>query len=219
MQRLIHVTLASAMTMSSLGVYSDDAGGIKQALFSNPYVEAYRVTLAPGEGLPLHAGDSRTIYSLSDYTIRWTEGGETTTRRWREGEVHYHAAIEHAMENTGSTIADFLVIARTNTPLPEVESDGDAATVAGGYAAVVAEPEGARVLRVALPPGASQPLHAGAPRLVYSLNDYNVSFITPDGEVLAAELETGEMHWHDAGPHAVENTGKDTARFVIFAFP
>ncbi|MHA7815144.1 MAG: cupin domain-containing protein [Pseudohaliea sp.] len=190
----------------------------RETLFSNPYVEAYRITLAPGEAQPLHAGTQRIVYSLSDYTIRWTEDGETTSKRWREGEVHYHEALEHAAENTGNTIADFLVVARTDTPLPAVESDGDASAVAGGYATLIAEPADARVLRVALPAGARQPLHAGAPRLVYSLNDYSVSFITADGEVAEAELESGEMHWHDAGPHAVENTGDDTARFVIFAF-
>jgi len=218
MRRTIPFILASTVTMSSVGVSAENAMAHRETLFSNPYVEAYRIILAPGEAQSLHAGKQRIIYSLSDYTIRWTEEGETTSKSWREGDVHYHEALEHAAENTGNTIADFLVVARTDTPLPEAASDSDASAVAGGYAALIAEPANARVLRVALPAGARQPLHAGAPRLVYSLNDYSVSFMTPEDEVLNAELESGELHWHDAGPHAVENTGDDTARFVIFAF-
>jgi hypothetical protein len=118
----------------------------------------------------------------------------------------------------GAGTADFLVVARTDKPVPASASDGDASAVAGGYAALIAEVPGARVLRVALPAGARQPMHAGASRLVYSLNDDSVRFTTPGSEDRTADFETGDTHWHEAGPHAVENTGDEMARFVIFAF-
>lgn len=187
-----------------------------EPVFANDYVQAYRVTLAPGEGLSPHEGAERVVYSLSDYTIEWTEAGKSSSQTWREGEVHAHAALEHGLTNTGNTIADFLVVARNGAAVPDT-AVSDAAAVSGGYAALIAEPEGYRVLRVALPPRATQPLHEGYPRLVYSLNDYAVVFTGPDGLKSKVNHAGGDFHWHDAGMHAVENTGNDTARFVIFA--
>jgi len=111
MRRTIPRILASAVATSSVGVSGEDATAHRETLFSNLYVEAYRITLAPGEALPLHAGKQRIIYSLSDYTIRWTEGGETTTKRWREGGVHHHEALEHGAENTGNDTARFVIFA------------------------------------------------------------------------------------------------------------
>lgn len=203
---------------SAASVSADEQQGAKDQIFRNDYVEAYRVTLDPGEGLRPHAAGERIVYSLSDYTIRWTEAGAATTKSWREGEVHGHEALDHAIENIGNTIADFLVVVRTDTPLPAQEPESDAAAVPGGYAAVIAEPDGTRVLRVALPVGAEQPLHAGSHRLVYSLNEYSIDFTTADGETIGSEMRGGDVHWHDAGPHAARNTGDDTARFVIFAY-
>lgn len=203
---------------SAAGVSADEQPGAKEPIFSNSYVEAYRVTLDPGEGLGPHTAGERIVYSLSDYTIRWTEAGTTTTKSWREGEVHEHQALDHAIENVGNTIADFLVVERTDATLPAQPDGGDAAAVPGGYAALIAELDSARVLRVALPAGAEQPLHAGSHRLVYSLNEYAIDFATAGGETSGTEMEGGDIHWHDAGPHAVRNTGEETARFVIFAF-
>lgn len=218
MNRNVKLLVAFIAVATSARVFADSGGASPRELFSNDYLQVNRVTLSPGEGLELHRGSARIVYSLSDYTIRWTEDGESAEKGWREGGVHAHEALEHAVENTGDTIADFLVLSRTDTPLPAVDDPDDAAEVPGAYARVVAQLDGARVLRVVLPPGAEQPLHAGAPRLVYSLNDYAAVFTTPEGERTEVELKTGDVHWHEAGPHAVANAGKETARFIIFAF-
>jgi hypothetical protein len=205
------------MLCSAPALADDVPGDALQTLFANEHVEVYRATLEPGEKMPVHSGHARLVYSLSDYTIAWTERGETTTKTWRAGDVHRHEALDHAVENTGNTIADYLVVARTDRALPGVEHGAAAAEVTGGYAALIAEYDDARVLRVALPAGGRQPIHEGTARVVYSLNDYSVVFSTPDGEELEREFATGDVHWHDAGPHAVANAGDETARFVIFA--
>lgn len=218
LNRNIQLSIACALAVSSASSAVGEERAMPSPLFNNDYVSVSRVTLAPGEELPMHSGNARIVYSLSDYTILWTEGGETEEKSWREGDVHAHEPLEHAMKNTGNTIADLLIVARSDAALPANENAADAATVPGGYAAVIAELEDARVLRVALPSGAEQPLHAGAPRIVYSLNDYSVVFKTPDDDGRDVDLSTGSVHWHEAGPHAVLNSGDDTARFVIFAF-
>jgi len=218
LNRNIQLSIACALATTSATFAYGEEGAMPDPLFSNDYVSVSRLALAPGEELPMHSGNARVVYSLSDYTIRWTEDGETEENSWREGEVHAHEALEHAIKNTGTTIADLLIVSRSDAALPVIDNADDAAAVPGGYAAVIADLEDVRVLRVALPSGAEQPLHAGAPRIVYSLNDYSVVLKTPGDEGREVDLATGSVHWHDAGSHAVVNSGDDTARFVIFAF-
>ena len=168
--RLCCVALALATTASA------DGADARTRVFGNDYAAVERITLAPEQALGPHAGGHRIVYSLSDYTIDWTEDGKTERRDWREGEVHPHDASEQAVRNVGNTIADFLVVTRSGDALPARDAGADAAEVAGGYAALLGEFDGTRVLRVTLPPGARQPLHQGRPRVVYSLNGYRVAF-------------------------------------------
>jgi hypothetical protein len=217
---VIKNTLSTLLVSALMAVgpaHADDAE-MRKEVFANDYVTVNRITLAPGAGLPLHEGAARVVYSLSDYTIEWTEDGSTTSMDWREGQVHAHAALEHAVENTGNTIADLLIVSRTDKPLADAAAGSDASTVAGGYGALIADLDGVRVIRVALPPGARQPMHGGTARLVYALNDSELTFVDAAGKARKFTHETGTAHWHEAGDHAVENTGGETARYVIFAF-
>lgn len=215
------ICFAIAFVLGTLPVMSADAQGseARQHLFGNDYVDLYRVTIEPGEELPLHTGDERLVYSLSDYTIAWTEDGqgETATKIWREGDVHEHEAIDHSVKNIGNTIADFLVVVRADEPVEKSDHGKAVSEMPGSFAALIAELDHATVFRVALPAGARQPMHEGPARLIYSLNDYSLLFSTPSGDESEADFETGDVHWHDAGPHAAANIGDETARFVIFA--
>lgn len=212
------VALMAAWLGLAVGNASAADTGSRVRVFDNEYVTVERITLAPGEGLAKHAGPKRIVYSLSDYTIAWTEDGKEESRTWREGDVHAHEALDHAVENTGNTVAEYLVVARTSKALPDATAGADASDIAGGYGALLGEFDGARVLRVALPPGARQPLHGGRARLVYALNDHRVLFATEDGDQREVAHRAGEVHWHEAGRHAVENAGEETARYVLFAF-
>lgn len=216
-RQMLVIILATGMVGGVAPARAAD-GEKRERLFENAYVTVDRITLAPGEGLARHSGPERIVYSLSDYTIAWTEAGDTATKSWRAGDVHAHAALDHEVENAGNTIAEYLVVARTSSALPPAEGEVDAAEIAGGYAAVLADFDSARVLRVSLPPGVRQPLHHGRARLVYVLNDQQLVFLTDGGERREVAHGEGELHWHDAGRHAVENTGETTARFVLFAF-
>lgn len=210
--------LALGLVLSAGAAIAADEGS-RERVFENAYVVVDRITLAPGEALARHAGEDRVVYSLSDYTIRWTEAGEPETRSWRMGDVHRHEALDHAVENTGSTVAEYLVVARTGEPLPATAVEADASQIEGGYAALLGSFEGTRVLRVGLPAGARQPMHDGGARLVYTLNDQQLVYFTgDDAEGQKTAHAAGTFHWHEAGRHAVENAGTTTARYVLFAF-
>ena len=190
-------------------------------ILENDYVKVMLFELKPNAGLPLHQGEPRLVYALSDYTIDWTEAGNTTEKSWQSGDAHWHEAGAHAIKNTGTSDARFLVVSRTSTPLPEVGADAlsqDASAVDTMHADVVYENDHVRLMKVSLPAGESQPMHQGANRLLYALSSYEIAYASDQTDTVRTSFEAGEAHWHGADEHAVENVGTTPAEFLVFAF-
>jgi quercetin dioxygenase-like cupin family protein len=190
-------------------------------VLDNDYVKAVEFTLQPGDKLPMHEGRPRAVFALSDYAIRWTEGGEISEKTWQQGDVHWHEDTNHAIENIGDTEARYLVVARKDSVLPSDEGyelASDASQVDTLHSSLLLDNEFVRVIEVSLPAGASQPMHDGINRLVYSLSDYTITYTS--GNMRSNEVQTaaGTAHWHNADEHAVENTGETDAHWVIFEF-
>ena len=74
-------------------------------LLKNQHMRILEVTLAPGETQPVHQGLNRVVYSLASYQIRMA-GSE---HQFRPGDTHFHGPGEHAVENTGQTLARYVV--------------------------------------------------------------------------------------------------------------
>lgn len=197
--------------------HPDHAG----AVFENDYVKAVEFTLEPGEKLPLHKGGPRAVYALSDYKIKWNEGGQVTEKEWKTGDAHWHGAIEHAVENIGDTPARYLVVTRTETALPgtgDYDLSRDASQLDSEHSEVVFENEHVRIIEVMLGAGESQPMHEGINRLIYSLTGYRLNYSSDQMDTKETEMEAGEAHWHTADAHAVENIGETPAHYLIFEF-
>ncbi len=190
-------------------------------VFENDYVRAVLFELEPSKELPLHQGEPRLVYSLSDYTINWTEAGETSKVSWRTGDAHWHEAGPHAAKNTGTSAARFLVVSRKATPLPDVGDRAfaqDAAVVDTAHTDVVFENDHVRLSKVSIPVGESQPLHQGANRLIYTLSSYDIAYVSDQMDTVTTSFEAGSAHWHSADEHAVENAGTTPADFLVIAF-
>lgn len=190
-------------------------------LLQNDFVQVKKVVLQPGEKQDLHDGPARTIYSLTDYQIRWQENGrDEGTKTWRKGDVHWHEAGIHAAENIGNTPAEFLVVARTDTELPDCGDntlDQDVQSVAPEKTEVLFDNAYVKVTRVDLQAGESIPRHAGINRVVLSLKDYEVAFTAEDQAEETNRFSAGDVHWHEACAHALRNVGEEDAAFVVFA--
>jgi quercetin dioxygenase-like cupin family protein len=195
---------------------------IAKVAFENEYVRGIEFTLRPGQTLPIHEGQPRVVYSLADYQILWTEGDAAPVERtWKKGDVHWHDAVPHAVENLGTTVAKYLVVTRRNTPLPSSEPyrlTDDAASVDPRHATVVFENEHVRITDVRIPVGERQPVHDGGYRLIYSLSAYTIKYESDQHGTRATRWKPGMAHWHEPDAHAVENAGNHFVHFVIFAF-
>lgn len=86
-----------------------------EVLFENEHTKVTKVTLEAGAEIPEHAGANRVIYALSDYSINFASDKEGTGEHsFEAGEAHWHEACTHSLANTGSTTAEFLVLAFKN---------------------------------------------------------------------------------------------------------
>ncbi|MEL7362858.1 MAG: hypothetical protein AAFN13_12360, partial [Bacteroidota bacterium] len=85
-------------------------GATDEVLFENNFAEVHRVTLQPGAALPPHQGFARAVYSLSGYTVEFTDAEGSRVQRYEAGQAHYHDPGDHTVENADDTVAEFLVV-------------------------------------------------------------------------------------------------------------
>jgi len=189
--------------------------------FENEYVKVTEFMLKPGDKLPLHKGGPRVVYALSDYKIKWTEGDQVSEKEWKKGDVHWHDAIEHAVENIGDTDANYIVVTRKDIALPDAGDyaiDQDASQLDSEHANSIFENEHERIIEVKLAAGESQPMHHGVNRLIYSLTSYQIEYTSDQMDTQTSKIEAGDIHWHTADKHAVKNNGEIVAHYLIFEF-
>jgi quercetin dioxygenase-like cupin family protein len=188
----------------------------RRVLLDNEYVEVVTLTVEPGANLPSHAGQSRVVYSLGDYRIRYTEAGESRERDWKRGEVHVHGAGAHALENIGASPAQLLIVARKDRGL--TQPSGPASEAAGAtrpHTSLLLDNDDFLVTEVRLPAGATLAAHEGLDRVAYALSDYTLRYEAEGAPARDATHSAGEAHWHTADRHAVTNTGQTEARYLL----
>jgi len=193
-----------------------------EVLLDNQYIKVTKFLLKAGDTLPMHKGGPRTIYSLNDYTLKWKEGtAEEVTKNWQAGDVHWHDAIPHAVENTGTSDAQYLVLTRKVQALPDVmeyDINEDASKIDSAHSMALYDDENVRVVEVNLDPGVKQPIHHGINRAIYSLTNYTINYQSGEDEPVENTFAAGECHWHGADAHSVENIGETAANYLIFSF-
>jgi quercetin dioxygenase-like cupin family protein len=192
------------------------------AIFENDYAQVMHVTLNPGEGLAPHEGPNRLVYSLSDYTIDWTgEEASPIVKNWKKGDVHVHEAGALAVKNSGSTPAEWLAFIRKNESLPAIadqDLDKDVNSLEGGFAKRLFDDGDFRATEVRLAAGETIPLHDGINRVIYALSGYTIRYQGTEEDSAEETFKKGDVHWHDAGRHALENIGDTEAHFLIVAY-
>jgi len=191
-------------------------------LFENEYAKVVKVSLAPGESQPTHEGESRVIYALTDYSIDWEEQGEKLgIKNWKKGDVHFHDAGTHAAKNNGSTLAQWLVFSKKNVDLPECGEntvENDVISVSPNFAQTLFENKDFKMTHVNLSVGESIPMHSGINRIIYSLTDYSLKYESDKEGKLNKTFNSGEIHWHEACRHALENNGDTEAEFLVVSY-
>jgi len=191
-------------------------------IFENDYTIISKISLAPGESQSTHEGEIRVIHALTDYSIDWEEqGNKLGTKTWKKGDVHFHEAGTHAAKNNGTTLAEWLVFTKKSTDLPECGEntvENDVTSVSTDFAQTLFENEDFKMTQVSLPVGESIPMHSGINRIIYSLTDYNLKYESDKEDKLDKVFNSGDIHWHEACKHALENNGDTEAKFLVVSY-
>ena len=201
---------------------STEQKGEHKTIFENDYAQVSKMNLESGEFLPVHEGENRVIYALTDYTIDWEEEGKNLgNKTWKKGEVHYHKAGKHAAKNNGTTKAEWLAFSRKNTDLPECGEntvDNDVSSVSPDFTKTLLDNEAFKMTLVKLPIGKSIPMHSGINRIIYSLSDYVLEYESDAHGKLDKQFKQGDTHWHEACQHALKNIGETEAEFLVVSY-
>ena len=222
---LIIICFGIILFVGGCGQQQEKDTAIEQAKatvqFENDYVKMVEFMLKPGAIIPLHKGEPRAVYALSDYKIKWTEGDQESEKEWRKGDVHWHDAIEHAVENIGDVDASYIAVIRKETALPDVGDYAmvqDASQLDSVHANSIFENEHVRIIEVKLAVGDSQPMHHSINRMIYSLTSYQIDYTSDQMGTKNTKIESGDIHWHTADKHSVKNSGETVAHYLIFEF-
>lgn len=98
-----------------------------------------------------------------------------------------------------------------------VSRDGGADHHDAEIGEVLFENDYAKVLKVRLDPGQHTPSHSGGYRLIYSLNDYVITWSEDRRLGGKQQWKKGQLHFHRPGEHSVANAGAEAAEWVVFA--
>ncbi|CAA6813652.1 MAG: Unknown protein [uncultured Aureispira sp.] len=198
--------------------------GERKIIFENDYAQVISIKLDVGEFIspPGGKGKDRVIYSLSDYTLDRDKGdGEMESKTWKENEVHFHEAGNHYVKNTGNTTAEWLVFVKKTDDLPECSEnklDNDVHSITPDFSQKLFENDDFKVTKVILTEGKSIPMHSGINRIIYSLNDYQISYESDKEETVEKTFQKDDIHWHEACKHAMQNIGNSEAKFLVVSF-
>lgn len=107
-------------------------------------------------------------------------------------------------------VAGFGLVFATRTAMAQ-----DPAKVSAKNYKVLLENERVRVLEMRLQPGEQDNPHSHPSEVVYFTKAAKVKITLPDGQTVSAELKAGEVMWHDAWTHSVQNTADSELHAVI----
>jgi len=187
-----------------------------ETVLKNDFVQAFRVTLQPGESTLMH------VHARDDAAVRLS-GARVTAARPGEpagapevvvpGQVSARAnephPLTHRVTNVGTTPFDVIDVQILKRP------EGPAAPP---ISAPAAENPQMRVYRHDLAPGAASAQHTHLrPYLVVAATDMSLRMASPEGGSVAHPVKAGDLHWvEEQVTHSLINQGAERAILVEF---
>lgn len=213
------ILLVAIVAVAGLWPVEDAPVPVEQApdhrtVFKNDYVQAFRVTLEPGQATVMHTHARNDVaVRLSSATVAQQRLGEPTQPAEtvepgivsaRDNET---ANLTHRVTNVGKTVFDVIDVQILTRP------PGDPAEAVVPPAA---ENPTMRGYRYELAPGASTAPHAHArPYVIVAATDMELRMTAPDGSSMDHSINTGDLHWVDARvTHVLTNRGKQKAVLI-----
>jgi quercetin dioxygenase-like cupin family protein len=210
------VVLLALAGVPSDGVVPVEEEPHHKTVLKNDYVQAFRVTLAPGETTLMHrhAYDDAAV-RLSAATVAAESPGQPVgplevvapglvTARDNEAKPHVHR-----VHNVGATTFEVIDVQVLQRPA------GPAAPASSPPAAENAK---MRVYRYELAPGEATAQHSHSrPYLLVAATAVDLRMTAPDGARMEHPVQAGDLHWvESAVTHSLMNLGAEKGILVEF---
>jgi quercetin dioxygenase-like cupin family protein len=178
------------------------------------------VSLKPGEKVGTHSHPDHVVFLLTDAKLKETiADGKTNEITGKAGEAKWMKAVTHSTENAGTTPLRGIVVELkepVSSPSAATPADKDPVKLAADSVKVLFENDRIRVIQGKSKAGGKVAMHAHPDSVSYAVSDVKVKSTTPDGKATEKAWKAGEVAWHDAWSHAVENIGTTEGSLVTF---
>lgn len=206
------ILLATIIAAAGLWPLQDKPVPVEEApdhktIFKNEYVQAFRVTLQPGETTVMHTHSRNDVaVRLSSATVAQQPFGESLrpAETVEPGVVSARdnetTNLTHRVLNVAKTVFDVIDVQILSRP------PGDPAEALMPPAA---ENPKMRGYRYELAPGASTAPHTHArPYVIVAATDMDLRMTGPDGASMDHSVKAGDLHWVDSRvTHVLTNRG------------
>ena len=206
------ILLASIIAVAGLWPVQDAPVPVEEApdhktVFKNEYVQAFRVTLQPGQATVTHTHSRNDVaVRLSNATVAQQPLGEplrpaeTAEPGGVSARDNESRSFTHRVLNVGHTVFDVIDVQILSRP----PGDPTEALVPPA-----AENPKMRGYRYELAPGASTALHTHArPYVIVAATDMDLRTVEPDGSSIDHSVKAGDLHWVDSRvTHVLTNRG------------
>ncbi len=213
------ILLASIIAVAGLWPAQDAPVPVEEApdhktVFKNDYVQAFRVTLQPGETTVMHIHARNDVaVRLSNATVAQQPLGEplrsaeTTEPGVVSARDNETTNLTHRVLNVGQTVFDVIDVQILGRP------PGDATEA---LVPPAAESPKMRGYRYELAPGASTAPHTHArPYVLVAATDMELRTVGPDGSAIDRSVKAGDLHWVDSRvTHVLTNRGSQKGVLV-----
>lgn len=206
------ILLVSFIAVAGLWPVKDTPVPVEEApdhktVFKNEYVQAFRVTLQPGEATVTHVharndvavrlSNATVAQQLPGEPVRPAETAEPGGVSARDNESRN---FTHRVLNVGQTVFDVIDVQILNRP------PGDTTEA---LVPPAAENPKMRGYRYELAPGASTAPHTHTrPYVIVAATDMELRMAGPDGSSIDQSVKAGDVHWVDTRvTHVLTNRG------------
>ncbi len=206
----------AAMAPSQDGAVPVEEEPHHRTVFKNEYVQAFRVTLEPGQQslMHVHSHDDGAV-RLSTATVAADSPGqplgpdESVQPGLVSARNNEAKPLTHRVHNLGTTVFDVIDVQILGRP---------PGPVVPAISAPAAENEKMRVYRYDLAPGAATAPHTHArPYLLVAATAVDLGMTSPDGASMEHAVKAGDLHWVDtAVTHSFTNRGPEKGILVEF---
>jgi hypothetical protein len=224
----------SATPQSNTAIQEDTVAVVTPAygdsLFENDYIKLVKISLKPGEELPMPQSPAGAIYALTNVRlIDKKPDGEFVTQMFK-GRAYWQKAMTHTVENIAKEKAEYLYVTRKESTIPDniiddyIDLEGDQSQVSDTSSKLLLENTAVRVFEVTLVPGTpdipgnATPKTHGLAKLLYPLSPCKLKIEAGKEGTVEKSYQPGESSWHPAGEQQFQNIGTSEAHFLIFEF-